>query len=474
MSGREPEQGELDLGRAWLSRGRPDRAEEHLRRALAQSPDDVEAQALLGAVLLDGEKTDEGLELAQRAAAGAPDWYFPHLLISGAHASEGKAKLALAAAERAVALEPEEASTHGAVATAHAVAKRWEDSLAAAERGLELDPEDSDCANRRAFALVQLGRGERADFSLGSSLRRDPENPTTHAHLGWAALNAGDSEKAIRHYREALRLDPSSEFARAGLVEAMNSRNIVYRLFLKWFLFCTRVPRRTVVMIFIVSIFVRGALLRCGRGEPGPRPDPDVPLLRADRVHPDHLDRPAPVQPGLAPRPGRPPRSACPSNGYRPNWLAGCLVVAALLAAAWIAGVPAMGLATGLVGALDPARRRGRRRGRAAPASSPAGFAITLAILAAITVHGEYQLAEWHARFEPYWERLSEEARHGRRAGGRRSWLGWPDAADREAHSPPRRGVRRPATWPRCTTAPAGRSTSSCTRSWRSPGSGRM
>ena len=58
--------------------------------------------------------------------------------------------------------------------------------------------------------------------------------------MGWTLLHDGDPRKAMGHFREALRLDPGMEWARAGIVEAMKARSLIYRIFLSYFLFMNR------------------------------------------------------------------------------------------------------------------------------------------------------------------------------------------------------------------------------------------
>ena len=90
------------------------------------------------------------------------------------------------------------------------------------------------------MALVQLGRKDEAQQTLGSALANDPENALTHANQGWALLHRGDHAKALEHFREALRIDPELDWARAGIVEALKARHLIYRVMLRFFLWMGR------------------------------------------------------------------------------------------------------------------------------------------------------------------------------------------------------------------------------------------
>ena len=130
-----------------------------------------------------------------------------------------------------------------------------------AEQGLQHDAEHVGCNNARAMALTRLGRTAEAGQTLASALEREPENAWSHANLGWASLHEGDSKKALEHFREALRLDPTEDYAKAGLVEALQARNPIYGLMLRYFLFMSRLSGRA-QWTFIIGAYLINRMLR--------------------------------------------------------------------------------------------------------------------------------------------------------------------------------------------------------------------
>lgn len=397
----------LALGRQWLERGRADRAEEALRKALAETPEDAECLGLLAAVTLQQGRRKEGLELARSAVGAAPDWAFTHGILSDALRANDRSKEAEAAARQAIALDPEDSRGHGALAAALGGQKRWREARVAAEEGLELDPECPTCGNLRALALIQSGEGDRADFALEAALQRDPEDPSTHENLGWSALHRGDPEAAIRHYREALRLDPTSDIARSGLVEALNARSWIYRIFLRWFLLLTRVPQRTVFLIFVGSILARGALRGLAESQPAIAPV----VLTAYWVIVGFILLTWVAQPIFNAllwfdRDGR--HALDESQQFQAKWVFGWLVGTGVCVAAWLAGVPAMGLTAALVGALTipvaaAAGRTGAARVRLGLATA------ALAVAGGVAVVNAARVAPWRSEIRPYLLRLSPE-----------------------------------------------------------------
>lgn len=328
-------------GDMWLERNRPEKAVDAYKKALAEEPDNGEAHARLALCLLAVEKLDESKEEAEAAIGLDPDDPMGHFALSLVLRALGRPKEAERAAGEVVRLWPESELGYGALAGALADRKKWEAALEAAEKGLDIDPGDEDCLKTRAFVLIQSGGGDRADFTLEAALRRNPEDSAAHALMGWSHLHKGRTADAVSEYTEALRLDPESDSAREGLVTAMKSRNPLYRLMLKWFLFQTRIKGRYIFAIMIGTIIARSFLRRMASQTPSlallfnglfwamvgfilltwvAEPIFNL-LLRLDRV-------------------GR--NALSPRDVRQTNWLLGSLAVIALFGGLWAWGVAAM------------------------------------------------------------------------------------------------------------------------------------
>jgi hypothetical protein len=155
-----------------------------------------------------------------------------------------------------------------------AAARRWPQCA----KRLRLDPEDADYLALEA--QVHLGRQTlaggtgrgRAGFAIGfrntspapifaplpssswggrpkpgrrstRRLRRNPDNATTHANQGWACLEQSEPRKALEHFsRSVATRNPGNEWARAGLVEALKARNVIYGMMLRYFLWMAKLP----------------------------------------------------------------------------------------------------------------------------------------------------------------------------------------------------------------------------------------
>jgi tetratricopeptide (TPR) repeat protein len=224
---------------------RYDLAEQELRHALAEEPDNPFSHALLALCLCDRkDHPAAALHEAEEAIHLGPDVSYTHYALAYVLFQHDQLKEAETAIEQALELDPGDADYYSLLASIRFQQRRWPAALEAAERGLELDAEHGGCTNLRAMALVKLGRRSEAGAALGDALSRDPEDALTHANQGWTFLEQREPHKALEHFREALRLDPNLEWAREGIVEALKARNFLYRQMLRYFLWMRRLSGR--------------------------------------------------------------------------------------------------------------------------------------------------------------------------------------------------------------------------------------
>lgn len=222
----------IDRARLLLEQQRHEQAEDLLRQALVQDPDSGMIHSLLAVSLKrDRDKLAAASLAAERGVHLAPDDPFSHYAMAAVQASRNQDKQALASIGQAIALAPLDAGLHGFQSQLFIKLRRWREALEAAEVGLSLDPDDSTCASARVFSLERLGRVTDALGEAERAVRNEPDSSDAHAARGWAMLQAGKYRDAQVSFREALRLEPSSEFARHGMITALNSSNPIFRFF---------------------------------------------------------------------------------------------------------------------------------------------------------------------------------------------------------------------------------------------------
>jgi len=233
---------DVSLARAQvlLEQSRYDLAEKELHQAIGANPGLAMAHALLAICHVEREKYEDATREAREAIVLEPELPYVHYVHAIVLHRRRRNDEALRALSEALALDPDHPHFHGLAAQIHLDERRWTRALEEADAGLRLDAGDVHCTNLRAAALVQLGRRDEAGETMEGALARDPDNAVSHANQGWTLLHAGDPKKAMEHFRESLRLDPTSDWAKAGIVEALKAHNIVYGLMLRYFLFMSR------------------------------------------------------------------------------------------------------------------------------------------------------------------------------------------------------------------------------------------
>jgi tetratricopeptide (TPR) repeat protein len=250
----------IERARLLFSQSRYDLAEKELRQALSEAPESGSAHALLALCLSQQKRRPEAIEAGESAVGLAPDLAFCHYALAEALFRADRNRDAARAIDSAIELDPTDANCFALRAAISFDDRDWPAALSAADQGLALDPEHDGCTNLRAMALVQLGRKTEARTTIAGALERDPESGLSHANQGWTLLHQGKPKEALIHFREALRINPDEVWARAGLVEALKARHLIYRLMLGFFLW---MGRHTAKMqwVLIIGVFFGQRLL---------------------------------------------------------------------------------------------------------------------------------------------------------------------------------------------------------------------
>ena len=259
----------LTRGFALMNQGRLDLAEKAFRQALAEDPNEAVGHAFLSLCLNNRDQHVDALKSADEAIRLNPDSAFAHSVRAYALLGLKQLREAEASAYESIRLDPNSAESRVLLGQIAIARQKPTEALEAADRALQLDGQSVDARNIRALALTQLGRKKEAAQTLGEALAEDPEDPLSHANQGWVCLHANDHAKALDHFREALRLDPNMEWARIGIIEALKSRYLIYRLMLRFFLW---IGRQTQIAQWAVILGIAfGPRILRGISETAPR-----------------------------------------------------------------------------------------------------------------------------------------------------------------------------------------------------------
>jgi tetratricopeptide (TPR) repeat protein len=234
----------LERAEILIQQKRWNKALDELGQLSASEPENPLLLSLQARCRLELEEYDLAEESARRAVAAAPRFDYAFYVLSLILHDRGHTGESLLVMLQAVELDPSNSQYLGHTAYLYCDQKKWDQALELAEQGLEYDPKSTTCYNARARALSGLGRASEARSGLETYLAEDPSNPLTHANLGWLALEEGRHNEALEHFQQALNENPELEWARAGLLEALRARNVIYRVLLGYFFWMARLSSR--------------------------------------------------------------------------------------------------------------------------------------------------------------------------------------------------------------------------------------
>jgi len=180
-----PEEQRLGEAAAALASERLDAAEALLKRALANSPQDVTALRLLAAAAAAREEYRESVRLLDECLRLAPGY--------------SRARLDL-------------------VRVLHQQAKA-EPMLPLLERLLALEPDNRDYRTLQAIAYNLLGRTELATPILDALLEEFPDSELVWLNYGHTLRAAGDPRGAIKAYRRSIEINPEFGHGWASLAD---------------------------------------------------------------------------------------------------------------------------------------------------------------------------------------------------------------------------------------------------------------
>ena len=208
------------LGTAYLNSGSPDRGESWFRAALEDDPDNVDAQASLGAALEAQGQLDEALseyDTALRKSGGARE----DIALRYAEALERAKKVGEAQKIFAQLLEPRTDGTTASLAVRAAAGRffaRQEQLERAVSLGLAILADDP----QNPAGLFLRGLGEKLDGDLVAASRSmadavalDPQ-PQYYNGLGEVFEQQNAVEDALNAYEQAIKRDPAYVKPRLG------------------------------------------------------------------------------------------------------------------------------------------------------------------------------------------------------------------------------------------------------------------
>jgi tetratricopeptide (TPR) repeat protein len=205
-----PRQAEAWAGLAeiQLDQEEPARAEETLRKARAQLPEDGRLAYLYGKTLIRLENLEDAVPALELAAAHLPKPEAALRLLGNARYELKDFSGAIAALSRARDLDPQHADTWLDLGKAYYRNREYERAAASFQEARRLRPDYSWGGIWLGRALAGLKDHARAQAVYQEVMEKDPSFIQSYISLGDLAVRQNNPEAARGFYQRALQIDP--------------------------------------------------------------------------------------------------------------------------------------------------------------------------------------------------------------------------------------------------------------------------
>ncbi len=215
-------------------------AQNILIQVIASNSDDLQPYAMLAEVLVETKELEEAERITNLAIEKAPHYDVLYYIKARVMLHQEKYVVAEENLAQAVQINPNDGDYFALWSSVKLIRKKYPEALELANKALEVDPDNIHGLNMRSTALLRLNKKEESFNTIEGALGEDPNNAYTHTNYGWGLLEKGDHKKALEHFKKALSINPEFEYARTGMAEALKSRYFVYKQFLSYTLWISR------------------------------------------------------------------------------------------------------------------------------------------------------------------------------------------------------------------------------------------
>ena len=204
----------LLLGVAYLKQNDLDRAEAHIKQAIAIDPRTPDAHGVLAEIHRGRGAWDKALAEYNTAIEQNPEKVENYMAVSGIYEKQGNWEEAKRAAERAHSLDA--TSPFVANNLAYLYLEHGGDvnmALSLAQQAKQKLPDSPIVFDTIGWAYYKLRSPAAAVAQLSQSVRKAPGNPVYHYHLGMAYIDAGRLADARRSLQQALSTQADFPYA---------------------------------------------------------------------------------------------------------------------------------------------------------------------------------------------------------------------------------------------------------------------
>jgi len=206
-----------NLGNTLVDLGNNDEATDAYREALSLSPDHPMLLNNLANGLRQQGNSRLSLDYLQRAIDQDSKYVDAHINKGFALFDLGKLDAAIGSYQTAIGLDPSNKEALNGLGNALLANNRPADAIESFTRAIHLDRMHKEAYHGLGNAFKNLGRLNQAAEAYQQAIKYDPENKRTHQNLGDVLSGLGDIYLAQTSFQRAIEIDPSFAKAHIGL-----------------------------------------------------------------------------------------------------------------------------------------------------------------------------------------------------------------------------------------------------------------
>ncbi len=194
-------------------------AEQYLKKYLASSPSDRDAELFLGTILVRGGKISEAIQIFIRILSRNPRDAEALNNLAVAYRTQNRLEAAQSVIQKAILIDPSRAEFHYNLGNVQKQAGNLKEAAKCYAKVVDLDNGFIPAYNNLGTMRLRLGETAKASSVFRKGLALDPNNATLLFNCGLAQESQGDFAEAAKQYALALKRRP-------GWLEAMNNLGI--------------------------------------------------------------------------------------------------------------------------------------------------------------------------------------------------------------------------------------------------------
>jgi len=184
-------------------------AEQLYRQILQSQPDDLDANHLLGLLLLQANFHEPALQYLRHAATLGPQFAAFQSSLGDALRAIGRVNEAVDAYRRAMQLEPQVSDHVGKMAIMLQAEKRFDEALELYHRAVTINPQDRIACNNAGSIHLERREFEQARDWFRRALQIHPEFVEAWSNLGTTLRELKQWPEAEHAFKSALQLQPN-------------------------------------------------------------------------------------------------------------------------------------------------------------------------------------------------------------------------------------------------------------------------